>query len=110
MNSGLSAAWLLSQMMRWGQAPRELDLRGVAEHVYRLDLYNKAAADLGWPVVLKPQSSVLVGGGAGVARFTVSYAGGPKELADRMQPYEGQCGVLLQEYYAGLGAAEDSPR
>jgi len=43
------AAWLLSQMMRWGQAPRELDLRGVAEHVYRMDLYNEAAAEIGWP-------------------------------------------------------------
>lgn len=47
----VQAAWLLSQMMRWGQAPRELDLRGVAEHVYRPDLYNQAAADLGWPAV-----------------------------------------------------------
>jgi NitT/TauT family transport system ATP-binding protein/nitrate/nitrite transport system substrate-binding protein len=47
----VQAAWLLSQMMRWGQTPRELDLRGVAEHVYRLDLYNCAAADLGWPTV-----------------------------------------------------------
>jgi len=47
----VQAAWLLSQMMRWGQAPRELDLRGVAEHVYRPDLYNKAAVDLGWPTV-----------------------------------------------------------
>lgn len=47
----VQAAWLLSQMMRWGQAPRELDLRGVAEHAYRLDLYNSAVADLGWPTV-----------------------------------------------------------
>ena len=45
----VQAAWLLSQMMRWGQAPRELDLRGVAEHVYRMDLYNEAAAEIGWP-------------------------------------------------------------
>jgi NitT/TauT family transport system ATP-binding protein/nitrate/nitrite transport system substrate-binding protein len=42
------AAWQLSQMMRWGQAPHEIDVRAVAERVYRLDLYNQAAADLGW--------------------------------------------------------------
>ena len=53
----VQAGWLLSQMMRWGQAPRELDLRGVAEHVYRLDLYNRAAADLGWPPVAPPESA-----------------------------------------------------
>ena len=50
------AAWLLSQMMRWGQTPRELDLRGVAEHVYRLDLYNQAAAQLGWPTASPPET------------------------------------------------------
>lgn len=53
----VQAAWLLSQMMRWGQAPRELDLRGVAEHVYRLDLYNQACADLGWPAVTAPETA-----------------------------------------------------
>jgi NitT/TauT family transport system ATP-binding protein/nitrate/nitrite transport system substrate-binding protein len=45
------AGWQLSQMMRWGQAPREIDVRAVAERVCRLDLYNRAAADLGWPAV-----------------------------------------------------------
>lgn len=53
----VQAAWQLSQMMRWGQAPRELDLRGVAEHVYRPDLYNRAAADLGWPAVVAPETA-----------------------------------------------------
>ncbi|HKR88868.1 MAG TPA: CmpA/NrtA family ABC transporter substrate-binding protein [Phenylobacterium sp.] len=53
----VQAAWLLSQMMRWGQAPRELDLRGVAEHVYRPDLYNNAAADLGWLTVTPPETA-----------------------------------------------------
>jgi NitT/TauT family transport system ATP-binding protein/nitrate/nitrite transport system substrate-binding protein len=53
----VQAAWLLSQMMRWGQAPREIDLRGVAEHVYRLDLYNAAAARLGLPSVVAPETA-----------------------------------------------------
>lgn len=43
------AAWQLSQMIRWGQAPREIDIGAVAERVCRLDLYNQAAASLGWP-------------------------------------------------------------
>jgi NitT/TauT family transport system ATP-binding protein/nitrate/nitrite transport system substrate-binding protein len=49
------AGWQLSQMMRWGQAPREIDIRAVAERVYRLDLYNQAAADLGWPTQSAPE-------------------------------------------------------
>jgi NitT/TauT family transport system ATP-binding protein/nitrate/nitrite transport system substrate-binding protein len=53
----VQAAWLLSQMMRWGQAPREFDLRGVAEHVYRPDLYNEAAAGLGQPGAAGPQTA-----------------------------------------------------
>ena len=43
--------------MRWGQAPRELDLRGVAEHVYRPDLYNQAAEDLGWAAIAPSETA-----------------------------------------------------
>jgi NitT/TauT family transport system ATP-binding protein/nitrate/nitrite transport system substrate-binding protein len=50
------AGWQLSQMIRWGQAPREIDVRAVAERVYRLDLYNRAAAELGWPPAEAPAS------------------------------------------------------
>lgn len=48
------AAWQLSQMIRWGQAPREIDIGAAAERVCRLDLYNQAAAALGWPAVDPP--------------------------------------------------------
>ncbi|CAN7363282.1 CmpA/NrtA family ABC transporter substrate-binding protein [Phenylobacterium sp. LjRoot219] len=53
----VQAGWLLSQMMRWGQAPRDLDVAAVAAQVYRLDLYNQAAADLGWPQAAAPEAA-----------------------------------------------------
>ena len=53
----VQAGWLLSQMMRWGQAPREIDVAAVAAQVYRLDLYNQAAADLGWPSASAPDAA-----------------------------------------------------
>lgn len=51
------AGWLLSQMMRWGQAPRDLNVRVLAEQVYRLELYNQAARDLGWPPANSPEAA-----------------------------------------------------
>jgi len=52
----VQAGWLLSQMIRWRHAPRDLSVRAVAEQVYRLDLYNQAAADLGWPAAAAPET------------------------------------------------------
>ena len=53
----VQAGWLLSQMTRWGQASRDVDVRSVAEQVYRLDLYNQAAGDLGWAQVSAPETA-----------------------------------------------------
>lgn len=53
----VQAGWLLSQMIRWGQAPRELDVRASAEQVYRPDLFNQAADDLGWPRLSAPETA-----------------------------------------------------
>jgi nitrate/nitrite transport system substrate-binding protein len=39
--------WLLTQMLRWGQIDRPLDLLATARSVYRPDLYREAARDLG---------------------------------------------------------------
>jgi predicted ATP-grasp superfamily ATP-dependent carboligase len=58
---------------------------------------------LGWPLVLKPQSSRLYHQNAGIDSFTVAYADGPERLAEQMAPFEGRCPVLLQEYCAGAG-------
>jgi len=43
------AAWLLSQMMRWGQVPAATHIPAVAAQVYRPDLYDAAARSLGLP-------------------------------------------------------------
>jgi nitrate/nitrite transport system substrate-binding protein len=43
------AAWIVTQMLRWGQIEKALDVRAVAAEVYRTDLYREAAADLGVP-------------------------------------------------------------
>ena len=45
----LHAAWLLSQMMRWGQVAGDLDIEAVARRVYRPDLYAAVAAAIGDP-------------------------------------------------------------
>jgi NitT/TauT family transport system ATP-binding protein/nitrate/nitrite transport system substrate-binding protein len=45
----LHAAWLLSQMMRWGQVAGDLDIEAVARRIYRPDLYAAAAAAVGDP-------------------------------------------------------------
>src|SRR5260370_21799115 len=63
----------------------------------------EAAQFLGWPVVLKPQASLLYGKQGGSQYLTVSYAEHKDRLAELMQPFEGRCPVLLQEYYRGTG-------
>ena len=62
-----------------------------------------AAAKLGWPVVLKPVSSVAVDAIGGLHKFEVTYAGDPAEVVQRMIPYEGLTRVLVQEYCNGHG-------
>ena len=41
------AVWFLTQMYRWGQLNEALNIRQVAEQVYRPDLYREAARELG---------------------------------------------------------------
>ena len=41
------AVWFLSQMLRWGQIGPEVDIRAVAQGVYRPDLFRAAAKSLG---------------------------------------------------------------
>lgn len=43
----IHAAWMLSQMMRWGHVAPEVDIARVAARVYRPDLHAAAAGDLG---------------------------------------------------------------
>lgn len=43
------ALWLLSQMYRWGQLNRAMNMKEIAKQVYRTDLYCEAAASLSMP-------------------------------------------------------------
>jgi predicted ATP-grasp superfamily ATP-dependent carboligase len=61
-----------------------------------------AAADLGWPLVVKPARSRVVRPD-GVDRFQVTYAESPAVLCRVMAGLEGRVDVLLQEYRAGEG-------
>jgi predicted ATP-grasp superfamily ATP-dependent carboligase/thymidylate kinase len=60
-----------------------------------------AAADLGWPVVLKPRFSRILRDGSAIERYEVAYAADDGALAQEMGLLEGRCDVLLQEYCAG---------
>lgn len=44
------AEWFLREMVRWQLAPAGSDIEGIAQQVYRPDLYTKAAATLGLSV------------------------------------------------------------
>lgn len=41
------ALWFISQMVRWGQVTTAIDMRAVANEVYRPDIYRDAAETLG---------------------------------------------------------------
>lgn len=44
------ALWFLTQMVRWGQIAEPINLKTIAEQVYRPEIYKKAAMNLGWAV------------------------------------------------------------
>ena len=41
------AMWFITQMLRWGQIDQPINIKAVAEAVYRPDIYHQAAAALG---------------------------------------------------------------
>ncbi len=43
------AEWFITQMLRWGQIRKAIDIRHTAASVYRPDLYRDAAKELGVP-------------------------------------------------------------
>ncbi len=71
--------------------------------VYTAAEAQAVAAELGWPVVLKPQISRLLREGEGIEKYKVTYAGNSDELAKTMSELEGRCAVLLQRYLPGEG-------
>ena len=60
------------------------------------------APEIGWPLVMKPRRSALLGE-TGVEAFQVAFASDADELARRMHGLEGRCDVLLQAYSGGAG-------
>ena len=72
------AMWIATQMLRWGQIEKPLDLRAAAARVYRADLYRDAAADLGVPAPREDEKCESFGGArfdpARAAEFATSFA------------------------------------
>ena len=64
---------------------------------------RREARELGWPLVLKPQSSRVMSAGGTVKGLPVNYVGGFASLTDSMRAFEGLCPVLLQDYHPGEG-------
>jgi predicted ATP-grasp superfamily ATP-dependent carboligase len=60
------------------------------------------APQLGWPLVMKPRRSCVLGE-TGLQSFHVAFASDADELARRMSELEGRCDVLLQAYSPGAG-------
>jgi predicted ATP-grasp superfamily ATP-dependent carboligase len=65
------------------------------------DEARDAVEDLGWPVVLKPQSSRRYEAGHAIEAFGVSYAADVAGLERELARIGGRCPVLLQEYGPG---------
>lgn len=57
------ALWFVSQMLRWGQIERPLDVIALVESVYRPDVYREAVAELGVPLPLGDLKSEGTHGG-----------------------------------------------
>ncbi len=43
------ALWFMTQMLRWGQLDKAVDLPAAAARAYRPELYRELAGELGWP-------------------------------------------------------------
>jgi predicted ATP-grasp superfamily ATP-dependent carboligase len=70
--------------------------------VHSVDEALTAAAELGWPVVVKPVASRVYRNGA-VEVLQVAYADGMRKLAEQVMRLDGRCAALLQEYWPGEG-------
>jgi two-component system, oxyanion-binding sensor len=72
------AMWIASQMVRWGQIEKPVDLRAAAAACYRSDLYREAASDLDIAVPAEDEQRESFGGvafdPARAAEFSTAFA------------------------------------
>jgi nitrate/nitrite transport system substrate-binding protein len=71
------AAWIVTQMLRWGQLEKAVDVRAVAALVYRSDLYREAARELG---IAAPAGDEKPEGGHATPYHVAAAEGGTLEL------------------------------
>ncbi len=71
--------------------------------VHTVEEAVRVGADLGWPLVLKPNSSHTLTRQGHVQMWSVTYALDEQDLRQKMESFEGKCPVLLQEYFQGAG-------
>ena len=78
------ADWFLRQMVRWGQAPADIDVAATADRVYRTDLYRTAAREAG---IDCPEIDRLPPGGHGEPLLPPMNIN-PRELTTRLRSGE----------------------
>jgi nitrate/nitrite transport system substrate-binding protein len=71
------AAWIVTQMLRWGQLEKAVDVRAAAAQVVRSDLYREAAREVGLPC---PAADEKLEGVHAAPWRTVDERGEPLEL------------------------------
>ena len=64
---------------------------------------QEAAAEWGWPLVVKPGSSHKMNGDDGIESFEVTYAESARDLEHKLERFVGRCSILLQRYCRGVG-------
>ena len=79
------ADWFLQQMVRWGQAPADIDIAATADRVYRTDLYRAAAREMG---VACPDGDRLPPGGHGEPLLPPMESKPREELTARLRSGE----------------------
>jgi two-component system, oxyanion-binding sensor len=82
------AMWIATQMLRWGDLEKPLDLRAAASDVYRADLYRAAARDLGLDASGADEEVELIGGARFDPARAAEYATGFEIAELRVRPDE----------------------
>lgn len=100
------AIWFMTQMLRWGQIDRNIDLYKLADQIYRPDIYRAAAEALGMPVPMidaKPE-------GNHATRWILQAATQPIEMGpDSFCDGKVYDPARADEYLASFGVGQGKP-